>query len=98
MMGKRRLPLTLLVLLSGCTDPMDRPGTWHAQDNNTANLAAGVVNKPDLLRGEAEDGADGQLAAAAIARLRADKVKPLNETSTMSTGGSSGGGGSGGAN
>ena len=81
-----RLALVLLLLPAGCADPMMRTGTWHARDTNTANLAASVVNKPDLLRGEAENGADGQLAAAAIARLRADKVKPLNEISTMSTG------------
>jgi hypothetical protein len=93
----RRLSIALLLLPAGCAiDPYDMPGTWHAGDTNAANLAAMVVNKHDLIEGQKMTGSDGQLDAAAIDRLRQNKLKPLPATSTQT--GASGGGASGGSN
>lgn len=80
----------LTLLASGCGDPLDRPGSWHAGDSNAANLVGAVIDKHDLIAGQPDSGADGQLAALAVQRLLHDKVKPLDGSSTTAggTGGS----------
>jgi hypothetical protein len=91
-----------LALLSttGCdaTDPFLREGAWNPRGSNAANLAAMVEDPMDLVHGRRnDDRASGQLAGAAIARLRHDQVKslPSLDTSqiTSGAGSSSGGGG-----
>jgi hypothetical protein len=69
-----------LLALSACgpdVDPLTREGLWHPTHVNRANLVAMVANPADLVRGTGSPTADGQLAAAAIERLRTDKVKRL---------------------
>lgn len=80
-----------LALLSGCAglEPFDRPNTWRATGANDSNLAIMAVRPSDLARGRGTGPADGQVAAAAVDRLRLDRAKSFS--------GSSGGGSSGGA-
>lgn len=91
-------PLALLLLLGGCVenDPLVRTGLWHPSHANAANLALAVANPRDLVRGTARPGADGQLAAAAVARLHEGKLKRLPDTGISSIA-LSGNGDSGGA-
>lgn len=92
----RRLPpLLLLATLAGCTyhdDPFARPGTWHVENVNDANLAAMVKDKSQLVAGIGDDASPAALSAQAVHRLLTDHVKPLptNQLSPLST---SGGGG-----
>ncbi len=75
--------LPLAIALSGCaaTDPLLRPDLWQPNGANDANIAAEVANPADLVHGrDGGYGIDGQLAAAAVARLRANKVKPLPDS------------------
>jgi hypothetical protein len=58
-------------------DPLLREGLWYPDHANRANLVATVANPADLVRGSSSSGTDGQLAAAAVERLRNDKLKPL---------------------
>jgi len=74
------LSLAGLFGLAGCnaTDPLTRTDLWHPMDTNAMNIAAQVAMPSDLVRGrQAAESADGQEAAAAIRRLRQDRVKPL---------------------
>lgn len=77
-----RLSLLLIPALCGCTtlDPLTRDGLWHPTGANQANLAAMVVDPADLVRGKDYEGTDGQLAAAAVARLRVNRVKQLPDS------------------
>ncbi|MBW4092393.1 MAG: hypothetical protein HIU82_15000 [Proteobacteria bacterium] len=63
--------LLLLGSLAGCaaTDTYSRPGTWHPDAANAANIAAMAVNPEDLLHGRGSHGSDGTLAAGAIERV-----------------------------
>jgi type IV pilus biogenesis protein CpaD/CtpE len=95
----RALPLA--IVLSGCasTDPLLRPDLWHPNGANDANLAAEAVDPMDLVHGrDGGEGIDGQLAAAAIERLRAGKVKSLPDSGVtdirMQSGGAASQGGS----
>lgn len=83
--------LLCLGALAGCagTDTYRRPGTWHPDGANAANIAAMAANPGDLLRGRGSPGSDGPLAARAIDRLW-DVPQP-------GTGGASAGGPSAGA-
>ena len=69
----------LLVLLSACgtLEPYDRPYVWRPTGAYESNLAAMAVNPADLAYGRGTGPADGQIAAAAVDRLRYDRVKPL---------------------
>ena len=95
----RRLSLLLLspfllagtAALCGCTDPYQREGTWHATGVNEANLRALVADPSDLERGVSHRGTDGQLAAVAVARLRAGLAKTPDSPSIVGMGASSGG-------
>lgn len=86
---------------AGCqaTDPFLRQGYWNPRGTNNANLATMVDDPMDLVRGRGDGPADGNLAAAAVTRLRRDRVKSLPdiETSQISSGGTSGGSQQGGA-
>ena len=69
-----------LLSLASCSeayDPLYRDGLWEPTHPNRANLALMVANPTDLVRGTGRATADGQLAAAAVDRLRNDKVKKL---------------------
>jgi hypothetical protein len=69
--------------LGGCqrTDPYVRPGLWRPTEANDANLRAMVADPADLVEGRGATLSSGDLAAAAVARLRADAVKPLPDSS-----------------
>lgn len=86
-----------LGLLAGCApDPFAAPPNWTLTGANGANLADMVADPMDLVRGKtAGGGASGQLAAAAVARLRRDQLKPLPSMDT--TGGQVGSSSLGGA-
>ena len=70
------------LLIAGCaaTDPLTRPGLWQPIGANDANLSAMVADPEDLHHGAAEPRADGQVAADAVARYRAGKVKQLPDS------------------
>jgi hypothetical protein len=78
----RFLFLLLLLLLAGCdkTDPYLREGTWRPSGANEANLRAMVLVPSDLARATPASAADGGLAAAALDRLRHDRVRPLPDS------------------
>lgn len=69
------------LLLAGChvTDPLYRPGLWHATGANDANLRAMVAVPSDLAWGAAAPGGDGHLAARAVQRLRQGRTRPLHD-------------------
>ena len=74
------LALAGLLALSACGpdfDPLSREGLFQPTHVNHANLVAQVANPADLVRGTGSVTADGQLAAAAVDRLRTDRVKKL---------------------
>jgi type IV pilus biogenesis protein CpaD/CtpE len=84
------LALPILLASSGCTmvqDPMMREGTWHPTGASAANLAAMVANPHDLVEGESASGTIGPEAVLPVARLRADKVKPLPDNAIVQIGG-----------
>ena len=69
-----------VAMLQGCaaTDPLLNQNDWHPTGANATNIAAEVANPADLARGrDATAGSDGELAAAAVLRLRTGHVKPL---------------------
>jgi hypothetical protein len=71
-------------------DPLTREGLWEPGHSNHANLTMQVANPGDLVRGSGTTGGDGQIAAAAVDRLRNDKVKrlPASDISTVTSGNS----------
>jgi len=76
--------IALLVLLSvvGCdrVDPYTRPGAWRPDGANDANLRAMVTVPSDLVLGTRSDPADGNLATAALTRLRHGNVRSLPDS------------------
>jgi hypothetical protein len=84
--------LLILAVASGCAlDPYTRDGVWRPSAVNDANLRAMIADPRDLQQGASEPGADGASAAAAIQRLREDRVRPLPAVGvTGGTGPSSG--------
>ena len=74
-----RCCMLAVLALAACeqTDPYVRAGDWRPLGANAANLRAMVANPADLYAGRAAAVSSGDLAAAAVARLRADAVKPL---------------------
>ncbi len=86
-------PLGSLAACGPAYDPQTREGLWHPVHVNRANLVLTVENPSDLTYGKGTTGADGQLASAAVERLRVGKVKKLPDSNiaqvTASGGGSS---------
>jgi hypothetical protein len=82
MMRAAALVLPLLIALAGCdkTDPYLREGVWHPNGANEVNLRAMVAVPADLATASPADPADGGLAAAALNRLRHDRVRPLPDS------------------
>ncbi len=94
----RQLLCIAVVALAGCdvTDPYRREGVWRPDDANEVNLRAMVVSPSDLVRGVSSPGGDGQQAAAALDRMRNDKLRPLPDSAIakvvpVASGGSQGG-------
>ncbi len=79
-----------LAACSPATDPLYRDGLWEPSHVNRANLTLMVANPADLARGTGTTGSDGQTAAAAVDRLRNDKVKklPAADIAAIATGNS----------
>ncbi len=79
----RLMALSLPLALAACAmeDPLTRPGLWQPIGANATNLAAMVADPQDLVTGVPDRTADGQLAAAAVARYRAGKLKDLPDVS-----------------
>jgi len=73
------LLLPLLLVLAGCdrTDPYLREGVWRPNGANEANLHAMVAVPSDLATATPAGPADGGSAAAALDRLRRDRVRSL---------------------
>jgi hypothetical protein len=89
----RGTALCLLLAATACGpqyDPLTREGLWAPTHINRANLTLQVANPGDLTRGSGTTGGDGQLAAAAVDRLRNDKLKklPASDISQVSAGNS----------
>ena len=65
--------------LAACAelDPYQRKGVWRPLGANSANLRAMVADPRDLNWGRGGAASPGDLAGAAVARLRSDNVKPL---------------------
>jgi hypothetical protein len=84
------------LLVTACSyqpayDPLYRDGLFQPTHVNRANLALMVANPTDLVRGTGRATADGQLAAAAVDRLRNDKVKKLPASDVSAVGATSSG-------
>jgi hypothetical protein len=79
---RRTTTLLLLLALAGCdlTDPYLRAGAWRPNGANEANLRAMVAVPSDLAVATPASPADGGLAAAALDRLRHDRVRPLPDS------------------
>ena len=74
--------IAMLGALPGCnlTDPYRRAGVWRPNDANSTNLSRMVEVPSDLVYGAGDNAGDGNMAALALTRLRADKVKPLPDS------------------
>ena len=81
-MLRRQLLYAALLGLSGCAamDPYRREGDWRPNNANDDNLRAMVASPSDLVRGVGAEGGDGRQAAAALDRLRNDKLRPLPDS------------------
>ena len=96
----RRLLLCIVafgVVGCGVIDPYQRAGTWRPNNANEDNLRAMVAVPSDLVRGVSASEGTGQQAAAALDRLRNDKVRKLPDSglaqvTPVSTGSGSQGG------
>ena len=82
----RRAALLALPLLAlgACAelDPYTREGVWRPAGVNAANLRAMVAVPSELQQGTDYTGPTGQAAAAAVERLREDRVRPLPAVQT----------------
>ncbi len=88
--------MALLLSVAGCAgtgfnDPYARENTWKPEGLNERNLQTMAADPADLRFGAASHAASGQLAAVAVARLRADRVKPLPDSAISEVAVSSGG-------
>lgn len=78
-MMSRSIALLVLLCLVGCDriDPYSRAGAWRPNGANDADLRAMVTVPSDLVLATPAGPADGAMAAAALARLRGGRVRPL---------------------
>ena len=75
--------LLLLVGVAGCDtniDPYQREGVWRPNGANAANLRAMVAVPADLVAARPAAPGNGGLVAAALDRLREDRVRPLPDS------------------
>jgi type IV pilus biogenesis protein CpaD/CtpE len=75
--------IALVGMLAGCaaSDPLLNPNLWQPSGVNEANIAAQVADPADLTHGrQSASGTDGELAAAAVLRLRTGHVKTLPDS------------------
>ncbi|MGC8475579.1 MAG: hypothetical protein ACP5NP_04420 [Acetobacteraceae bacterium] len=83
-------PLTLLLCLAlgGCHeyDTYNRPGVWHPDDANAANIAAMASRPGDLIRGHGAGDSDGRAAVGAIDRLWPEAPPASSATPTAAKG------------
>ena len=81
-MLRRQLLCIAALGVAGCDamDPYRREGMWRPSSANEANLRAMVASPSDLVRGVSSADGDGQQAAAALDRLRNDKVRRLPDS------------------
>jgi hypothetical protein len=86
--------LIAMIMVLGCA--ACQAGGPHLTGANSTNIGAMVANPMDLVIGEDAPGSDAQEAAAAVARLRQDRVRPLETESLVGLGGGGGGASSGG--
>lgn len=88
-----RTMLLATALIGGCAqiDPFQREGMWRPSGANEANLRAMVVDPGHLVVGVGSERADGQVAAAAVDRLRRDRVRPLPDSAIVQIGGTGSG-------
>lgn len=88
--------LLSLALLGGCTEILDqqnRDGAWRPSGANDHNLLLMVAQPNEIRSGTGGSGTDGQTAAAAVERLRTDRVRPLPASSFTNLGNQGSGGG-----
>jgi hypothetical protein len=74
------LPLLATAAACDAIDPYRREGVWRPAGVNEQNLAVMAARPEERVRGTGAEGAIGFIAAGAVERLRADKVKPLPDT------------------
>lgn len=80
MRGPSLSVLVLAALVGGCGaafDPYQAEGRWRPTGANEANLRMMLVEPRDVVAGRGTTTADGHLAAAAVERLREDRVREL---------------------
>lgn len=85
---KRYLIGSIMMCTAGCaaTDPLSRDGLWQPVGANAANLKAMLANPADLYEGSSYPAMDGSVAANAVTRYRAGRVKPLPDVSASKIG------------
>ncbi len=89
-------PARAVAIMTALACSACQPAGWPLTGANDVNLGAMAATPADLVTGQNAPGADGQQAAAAVARLRQDRVRPLlTETLSGGAGASSSGIGSG---
>ena len=78
----RLLASLIALMVAGCdaTDPFLRGDRWHPTGANAANLRVMARVPSDLARGARPDRSNGDLATAAVVRLREDRVRPLPDS------------------
>ncbi len=95
-LSKRRgLAAILACLAAAACSPepiIDRPGTWKPTGANDWNLRAMVADQRDLDAGVSARTSRGNQGSQAVARLLADKRRPLLNVTTSSLSQPSGGG------
>ncbi len=70
-------PARVVAIMTALACSACQAGGWHLTGANDVNLGAMVAKPADLVTGQNAPGSDGQEAAAAVARLHLDHVRPL---------------------